>query len=162
MSTLSVFKFATPGGAKQMEQTLLAAQKQQLITIQDAAIVTWPKGKDKPKTQQLANMAGVGALDGAFWGMLFGMLFFVPFLGLAIGAAFGALGGKMADYGIDDDFINKTKAAVVEGTSALFLLTQNAVQDKVFATLKDFDAEVISSNLSAEQEAALQAAFKAE
>ena len=162
MDTLNVFKFNDPDGAGKLLEHVKELQKQQLITVQDAAIVTWPKGKDKPKTQQLANMAGIGALDGAFWGMLFGMLFFVPFLGLAIGAAFGALGGKMADYGIDDDFINKTKAAVTEGTSALFLMTQNAVQDKVFETLKDFDAEVISSNLTAEQEAALQAAFKAE
>jgi len=162
MATLTVFKFNDPEGAGKLLEHVKELSKQQLITLQDAAIVTWPKGKDKPKTQQLANMAGIGALDGAFWGMLFGMLFFVPFLGLAIGAAFGALGGKMADYGIDDDFINKTKAAVVEGTSALFLMTQNAVQDKVFDTLKDFDAEVISSNLTAEQEAALQAAFKAE
>jgi uncharacterized membrane protein len=36
-----------------MENTLLSLQKQQLITIQDAAIVTWPQGKQKPKTQQL-------------------------------------------------------------------------------------------------------------
>ncbi len=162
MATLTVFKFNDPAGAGKLLEHVKELSKQQLITLQDAAIVTWPMGKDKPKTQQLANMAGIGALDGAFWGMLFGMLFFVPFLGLAIGAAFGALGGKMADYGIDDEFINKTKAAVVEGTSALFLMTQNAVTDKVLDTLKAFDAEVISSNLSAEQEAALQAAFKAE
>jgi uncharacterized membrane protein len=36
------------------------------------------------------------------------------------------------------------------------------VQEKVFDSLKAFDAEVISSNLSAEQDTALQAAFKAE
>jgi len=162
MATLNVFKFNDPDGAGKLLEHVKELQKQQLITVQDAAIVTWPKGKDKPKTQQLANMAGIGALDGAFWGMLFGMLFFVPFLGLAIGAAFGALGGKMADYGIDDDFINKTKAAVTEGTSALFLMTSGAVQDKVLPTLQGMDAEVISSNLTAEQEAALQAAFKAE
>jgi uncharacterized membrane protein len=116
-------------------------------------------GKDKPKTKQLANMAGIGAMDGAFWGLLFGMLFFVPFLGMAIGAAFGALGGKMADYGIDDEFINKTKAAVTEGTSALFLMTTGAVQDKVFAALQGQEFELIASNLTQEQEEALKAAF---
>jgi uncharacterized membrane protein len=29
----------------------------------------------------------------------------------------------MADYGISDDFIKKTREQVTEGTSALFLLT---------------------------------------
>ena len=162
MATLTALKFSTPEGAGQMLSKIQSLQKMELIKLQDAAIVTWPVGKKSPKTKQLVDMAGMGAMQGAFWGMLFGLIFFVPFFGLAVGAAFGALGGKMADYGIDDDFINKTKAAVVEGTSALFLMTQNAVQDKVLDTLKAFDAEVISSNLSAEQEAALQAAFKAE
>ena len=89
MATLTVLKFQTADGADQMSNLLNGLQKQQLITIQDAAIVTWPPGKKKPKTRQLHNLAGIGALDGAFWGMLFGLLFFIPFLGLAIGAAHG-------------------------------------------------------------------------
>ena len=68
--------------------------------------------------------------------MLFGLIFFVPFFGLAVGAAFGALGAKMADYGISDDFIKKTRDQVTEGTSTLFLLTSDAVQDKVIAEFK--------------------------
>ena len=114
MATLSVLKFDTPEGAKTMEQTLLTAQKQQLITIQDAAIVTWPKGKKGPKTEQLHSLAGQGAMMGAFWGMLFGLIFFIPFFGLAIGLAMGALTGKFADYGIDDNFIKQTRDKVTK------------------------------------------------
>ena len=44
-------------------------------------------GQKKPKTRQLHNLTGAGALGGAFWGMLFGLIFFVPLLGAAIGAA---------------------------------------------------------------------------
>ena len=72
-------------------------------------------------------MAGVGALQGAFWGMLFGLIFFVPFFGLAVGAAMGAMAGKLTDYGINDDFIKQTREKVTEGTSALFLMTTQAV-----------------------------------
>jgi uncharacterized membrane protein len=162
MASLTVFKFATPEGAGQMLDKVQALQKQQLITIQDAAIVTWPKGKKQPKTKQLVSMAGMGALQGAFWGMLFGLIFFVPFFGLAIGAAMGALGGKMADYGIDDNFIKQTRAKVTEGTSALFLMTAGAVQDKVIAELKGYNFELIASNLTKEQEEQLMAAFAAE
>ena len=92
-SALVVLKFPTADGAQMMLGRLESLQKQQLITVNDGAIVTWKAGAKKPKTEQLRNMTGVGALGGAFWGMLFGLLFFVPFFGLAIGAAVGALMG---------------------------------------------------------------------
>jgi uncharacterized membrane protein len=41
--------------------------KQELIHIEDAAVVTWQQGKKKPKTRHLHYLAGMGALDGAFW-----------------------------------------------------------------------------------------------
>jgi uncharacterized membrane protein len=162
MGTLTVLKFATAEGAQQMLGTLESLQKQQLIVLQDAAIVTWPAGAKKPKTKQLHNLAGVGALDGAFWGMLFGLLFFVPFLGLAVGAAMGALAGSMADVGIDDEFIKKTRASVTEGTSALFLMTSDAVMDKVAPALKGIEFEIVSTSLSAEEEAKLRETFATE
>ena len=159
MATLTVFKFETVDGAAAMLDKVQYLQKQQLIKLQDAAIVTWKEGKKSPKTKQLVNMAGVGALDGAFWGMLFGLIFFVPFFGLAVGAAFGALGGAFRDYGIDDDFIKKTREKVTPGTSALFLMTSDAVIDKVTDELKDLDFELIASNMSREEEENLMGLF---
>jgi uncharacterized membrane protein len=159
MSTLTVFKFPTADGAKNMLDTVKQLQKEELITLLDAAIVTWPTGKKKPQTKQLNSMGGIGALQGAFWGMLFGLIFFVPFFGLAVGALMGGLAGHFTDYGISDDFIKKVRDQVTEGTSALFLMTANAVGDKVADRLKAFDFELISSNLSAEQEAKLREAF---
>ena len=161
MATLTVLKFETSDGAKQMLGKIESLQKMQLITLQDAAIVSWPDGKKAPKTKQLVSMGGLGALQGAFWGMLFGMIFFVPFFGVAVGAAMGALGGKMADYGIDDDFIKQTREQVTEGTSALFLLTSDAVQDKVAEELKGEQFELIASNLTKEQEEELMSTFSA-
>jgi uncharacterized membrane protein len=162
MTTLSVLKFPTADGAQTMESTLLALQKQHLIEVQDAAIVTWPQGKKQPKTQQLHSLAGQGALMGAFWGMLFGLIFFIPFFGLAVGAAMGALSGKFADYGIDDNFIKQTREKVTEGTSALFLLTSGAVQDKVVEAMKDETFEIIMTNLPKAKEDELRAAFSAD
>ena len=159
MATLSVLKFEEADGAGQALELVKSLQKQQLITLQDAAIVTWPEGAKKPKTKQLISLAGVGALNGAFWGMLFGLLFFVPLLGLAVGAAFGAMGGSMADVGIDDEFIKKTKEKITEGTSALFLLTSDATTDKVVEQMKQLDFEIISTSLSQEEEDQLKSAF---
>jgi uncharacterized membrane protein len=162
MATITVLKFETATGAGGALAKLQDLQKQSLITIQDAAIVTWPAGAKKPKTQQLANMTGKGALDGAFWGMLFGLIFFVPFFGLAIGAAIGALAGHFNDYGIDDKFIKDVQSKVTEGTSALFLMSSNAVMDKVMDAFKGEKIELLSTNLSKEQEAKLTEAFAAE
>jgi uncharacterized membrane protein len=89
--------------------------------------------------------------------MLFGLIFFIPFFGLAVGAAMGALSGKFADYGIDDNFIKQTREKVTEGTSALFLLTSGAVMDKVAEAVKGQKFEIISTNLSKEQEDQLRA-----
>ena len=70
-------------------------------------------------------------MGGAFWGLLFGLIFFVPLLGAAIGAASGALSGSLRDVGIDDSFINRVRDRVTPGTSALFLMSSDAVVDKV-------------------------------
>jgi uncharacterized membrane protein len=141
--------------------TLEGLQKQQLITIQDAAIVEWEQGKKKPKTRQLHSLAGFGALEGAFWGMLFGLLFFVPILGLAVGAGMGALMGSMADVGIDDKFIKEVRSKVTEGTSALFLMSSGAVVDRIKESVQGKDFELIATNLSKEEEDKLRAAFSA-
>jgi uncharacterized membrane protein len=161
MATLTALKFDTPEGADQMEALLLDLQKQQLITVHDAAIVSWPPGKKKPKTRQLHNLAGPGALMGSFWGLLFGLLFFVPLLGMAIGAGMGALAASMADVGIDDRFIKEARGKVTEGTSALFLLTSGVVEDKVTEAIKARGPkfELVSTNLSTEQEAKLREVF---
>ena len=162
MATLTVLKFPTASGADEMLSVLEGLQKQQLITIQDAAIVTWETGKKKPKTRQLQNMAGAGALMGAFWGMLFGLLFFIPILGLAVGAGMGALAGSFADVGIDDKFINQVRSQVTEGTSALFLMTSGVVQDRVAEAVKanGLTFEIIATNLPKEQEDKLRETFE--
>jgi uncharacterized membrane protein len=159
MATFTVWKFDSAGGAEQTLGTLERLQKEELIQVHDAAVVTWEEGKKKPKTRQLNNLAAAGALGGAFWGMLFGLIFFVPLLGAAIGAASGALGGSLADAGIDDDFIKRVRNEVTPGTSALFVMSSNAVVDRVKEAFAGSSPELIFTNLSEEQENALREAF---
>src|SRR5215213_5475554 len=143
MATLTVWKFDSAGGAQSALAQLERMQKEELVQVNDAAYVTWPEGKKKPKTEQLHNMTGAGALGGSFWGLLFGLLFFVPLLGMAMGAAMGALAGSMSDVGIDDDFIREVRQHVTPGTSALFVMTQNVVVDKVAHEFKDSGATLV-------------------
>ena len=160
MSTLVVLKFASPDGAQQGLELAAKLQKEQLLKIVDAATVSWPVGKKKPKTRQHTNLAAAGALDGAFWGLLFGILFFIPILGVAVGAAAGAISGHFRDYGIDDDFIEQVRAKVTEGSSGLFLLLDEVTTDKVIEGFKAGPHfELVASNLTHEQEQKLKAAF---
>ncbi|MCB0969588.1 MAG: DUF1269 domain-containing protein, partial [Ilumatobacter sp.] len=72
----------------------------------------------------------------------------------------GALSGSLADFGIDDDFIASVRDQVTPGTSALFLLSDDAVLDRVKEQLADVEAQLISTNLSVENEAALREMFE--
>jgi uncharacterized membrane protein len=80
-------------------------------------------------------------------------------LRLAVGAAAGALAGKFADYGVNDRFIKEVRDQVTEGTSALFLMTSGAVQDRVAEAFQGVSAELVQSNLTSEQEAQLMEDF---
>ena len=159
MATLSVLKFNDPSGADRVLLALQGMQERQLITLQDAAIVSWPQERKKPQTRHLSSTTGAGAAFGALWGFLFGLIFFVPLLGMALGAGIGALSGSLADVGIDEVFINNVREKVTPGTSALFALTSGATEDRVIEELKQHEFEIISTNLPAEQEQKLREAF---
>jgi uncharacterized membrane protein len=159
MTTLSVLEFNSPDGADQALRILQRLQQQQLIKLVDVAVVTWPQGAKGPKTKQMISTVRAGAFGGAFWGFLIGLIFLMPLLGLAVGAAAGAAGGALKDYGIDDNFIKQVREKVQPGTSALFLMSAHAVIDRVVAELKSLNPELITSNLSDEQEARLRELF---
>lgn len=159
MSTMTVWKFESADGAETALDTLEQLQKEELIQVLDGAVVSWPSGKSKPKTRQLHSLTAGGALGGAFWGFLFGLIFFVPLIGMAVGAGMGALVGSLTHVGIDDDFIQHVREQITPGTSALFVLSQGAVMDKVKGAFAGTHPELIQTNLSNEQEANLRQAF---
>jgi uncharacterized membrane protein len=150
MATVTVLKFADPEGAERALAQIHSLQKDHLIKVHDAAIVSWPAGKKSPKTRQLVDLVRLGAMS---------VIFMAPILGLAVGGAFGALGGSLRDYGIDDEFIARVRGTVTEGTSALFLMTSDAVMDRVTERMRDTPFEVIATNLSREQEDRLRDLF---
>jgi uncharacterized membrane protein len=162
MATLTVWQFDSPYGAQNALELVERLQKQELLQLDDAAVVTWPEDRKKPKTRQLRGLQGAGALGGSFWGLLFGLLFFVPLLGMAVGAAMGALAGSLSDVGINDQFIRDVRSKVTPGTSALFVMTSRVVEDKVLDEFRGTGAQLVSTNLSKEQEDRLREAFAEE
>ena len=161
MATMAVFTFKDMTSAAEMRDDLVKLQKLQLISLSDAAVVV-RRQDGKVKVKQAVSLVGAGALGGAFWGMLIGLLFFAPWLGLAMGALGGALGGALSDTGVDDKFIKEVGNTIEPGHSALFLLVESWTEDKVMDELAGFEAEVIQTSLSKEDEAKLAAAFGAE
>ena len=158
MANLIVFAFDNETEAERMRDTLVDMQKQEIISLQDAAVVI-RKQDGKVKVNQAQSLVGVGALGGSFWGLLIGLLFLAPWLGLAIGAATGAVAGKFTDTGVDDKFIKEVGENIEPGHSALFLLVTDATPDKVMDGLTDFNPKVYQTSLSEEDEAKLRAAF---
>jgi uncharacterized membrane protein len=138
MATVTVLKFSYPEGAADALSVVQRLQKEHLIKLIDAAEVSWPPGRRSPVTKTLVTQL----------------------LLMAIRAAFGALGDAYRDYGIDDEFIDHVRREVKEGTSALFLMTENAILDRVADAMKALKFEIFATNLSSEQEQRLRDAFR--
>jgi uncharacterized membrane protein len=160
VTELIVLAFNSEGEAKEALAVLGNLQKQELIKLSDAATVV-RKADGKVKVKQAVDLVGAGALGGAFWGMLIGLIFLVPWLGLAIGAISGAIAGRFSDIGIDDKFIKEVGVTIEPGHSALFMLVERMTDDRVLPELQKFHPTVLRTNLSAEDEEKLKAAFGA-
>jgi uncharacterized membrane protein len=52
VATLTVSRFDASRSAEAVEATLLQLQKQELIKVRDAAVVTWPQDAMKPKPRR--------------------------------------------------------------------------------------------------------------
>jgi uncharacterized membrane protein len=161
MSSLVAVVFNDETTAFEMRAALAKMQKDYLIEMEDAVVVT--KGKDgNTKLHQAVNLTAAGAVGGGFWGMLIGMLFLNPLIGAAVGAASGAIAGKLSDIGINDKMMKELAASFSPGSSALFVLVRKATADKVLDGLKPFagKGKIFQTSLSKDDEAALRKALE--
>lgn len=154
-SNLVVIGFEDETTAFEMRAELAKMQKEYLIEMEDVVVVTKDEN-DKVKLHQAVNLTASGAVGGSFWGMLIGFLFLNPLAGAAVGAGAGALSGKLADIGINDQFMKDLGATFKPGTSALFVLVRKATPDKVLEGLKKFKGTVIQTSLTKDKEEELQ------
>jgi uncharacterized membrane protein len=158
MATLVVLTFKNETGADQMRDKLAGLQKLHTISLADAAVVV-RRQDGKVKVKQAVSLVGAGAVGGAFWGMFVSLLFHAPWLGLPMGTDSGALNGALSDVGVDDKFIKEVTSTIRPGHSALFLLVNSWIEDRVMIQIRDFDAEVLQTSLSKEDQAKLKAAL---
>jgi uncharacterized membrane protein len=109
MATVTVLKFSNSATAADALHVVHSLEEQHLITLIDAALISWPAGKKSPTTNLLLT----------------------PLLAMAI----------------------------EEGTSALFLITADAVLDRLADAMKAMKFEIFATSLSKAQEQTLREAF---
>lgn len=158
MSDLLLIEFPTEEKAEGVREMLLAMQKEYLIELEDA-VVAVKEANGRVKLNQLYLPVAQGAVSGVLWGSLIGLLFMIPLAGAAIGAASGALSGKLADLGMNDEFMRQAARTLRSGNAALFLLIRKMTTDKVVAALRGAGGTVMRSSFDETKEEALQAAL---
>ena len=161
MSDLIAIAFDSKDKAQEALNRAMQMQKQHLVDLGDAVIVSKDEN-GKVHLQQLMNMTAAGAASGGLWGSLIGLLFLNPLLGLAAGAASGALMGSLTDVGINDQFMKEMGEELKPGTSALFVLVRKSTPDKVLPEVRELGGKVFTTSLSKEQEQKLREALEGE
>jgi uncharacterized membrane protein len=162
MSNLVVVVFNDEVTAFEMRTALMKMQKEYLIALEDAVVVTRDKN-GTTKLDQAVNLTAAGAIGGGFWGLLIGLIFLNPLLGAAVGAGAGALSGRFTDIGINDQTMKDIGQSMQPGSSGLFLLIRKATIDKVLDGLKEFagKGKVFKTSLNKDDEDALRRALEA-
>jgi uncharacterized membrane protein len=161
MADLIAVEFDEPADAFALRAELVKFQKDYLIEMGDAVVVTRDEN-GKIELHQAVNLVGAGAAGGAMWGALIGLIFLNPLIGAAVGAGAGALSGWMTDIGIDDKKLKEMGEGIPNGGGALFVLVRRVTGDKVMERLEAFRGKgrVLSTSLDHAQEEKLKALFE--
>jgi uncharacterized membrane protein len=98
-------------------------------------------------------------MNDAFWHLLLGHVLLLPIAAAEAGVPVAASSGSLASLGIRNDFLDTARRRLAPGTSALFVLTDDATVDRLLALLPDLEFTVTSTNLSTGQLQGLRHAF---
>jgi uncharacterized membrane protein len=162
MSTLVAISFDDASKATQMVDSLKKLQEEGLLKLEDTVtVVRDAEGKVTYHTNHPTPGAGSGALMGGLWGLLIGSIFLMPVFGVALGAATGAAAGALDKVAVDETFKNSINDQLRPNSSAIIIRVSGTKEpEQVLERVKGFGGTVLHTNLSAEDEAKLQAALK--
>ena len=159
MTAFTVWKFDSPDGADRAALTLKGTASEGLVKIVDHAVVSWPIGASRPSTNQGHEETWRGSGWGAFWGLLLGSLFFVPVIGGVAGAAIGAISKATEGTGITKEQLETIRTQVTEGTSALFLVTEQGNLDRLGERFHGMQSTLVATNLTDAERSVLLETF---
>jgi uncharacterized membrane protein len=159
MTAFTVWKFDSPDGAERAASTLKRSESEGLVKLLDHAVVSWPVGASRPSTTHGNEEKWRGTGWGAFWGLLVGALFFVPVIGGVAGAAIGAISKATEGTGITKDQLETIRTEVVEGTSALFAVTDEGDLDRLGERFRGMHSRLVATNLTDAERSVLLETF---
>ena len=147
MSGLVAIAYPDLATAERVREELIQAADEGLARLEDAVLVERTLD-GAVKLHQLRRSGPGDTMKGAAGGALIGMLFLAPLLGAAIGAAGAALGGKLADEGISDTFMEDLGGTLRPGAAALIALGSTDDREALIERVKGYGGEVLQSSLS--------------
>jgi uncharacterized membrane protein len=132
MSTMTAWRFSGTEGADDAVLRLKQLDAQELIDLQDVTVIRWPQYAGQPTAQE--HVTDEGGMASAF-------------------------AKKMRKSVIDSSMVESVKGDMTPGTSALVLLTSDAVIDTIARAFDGQHMELIRSDLSVQQQDQVRAAF---
>jgi uncharacterized membrane protein len=128
----TAWRFSGTEGAEEAIVLLKQLEDQDLIDLQDVAVVRWPRYASVPIVAEHVTESG----------------------------KFPSLTSKLKHNTIDGSMIQAVKGDVPPGGSALVLLSTDTAVDKVVMAFRGQAMELVRSDLSVQQQDALRAAFR--
>ena len=132
MSALTAWRFTGTEGADNAVLRLKQLDAQELIDLEDVAVIRWPQYAGQPAAQEHVTDEG---------------------------GKVSAMARKLRKSVIDSSMVESVKGDMTPGTSALVLLTSGAVIDTIAAAFRGQPMELIRSDLSVQQQDQVRAAF---
>jgi uncharacterized membrane protein len=131
MST-TAWRFTGTEGADEAVLRLKQLDAQELIDVQDVAVLRWPHYASQPTAQEHVTEEA---------------------------SRVSSLVSKLRHASIDGSMIETVKGDMVPGTSVLMLLSSDAAVDTVARAFEGQGMELVRSDLSVQQQDRLRAAF---
>jgi uncharacterized membrane protein len=132
MSTLTAWRFGGTEGADDAVLKLKQLDAQELIDVEDVAVIRWPQYSTAPFTQEHVTDEG---------------------------GKVSSLAKKLRKSVIDSSMVESVKGDMIPGTSAVVLLSSGAVVDTVVTAFAGQDMTLIRSDLSVQEQDQVRAAF---
>lgn len=159
MTTFTVWRFPDPCGAGRAELALKTTEIQGLVQVVEHAVISWPRSAEKPTLRHEHDSAEHEMVWRGLWGVLGGALFAIPVAGVVLGAGTGVLTNVTEGTGITEDDLERIYAAVIPGTSALFVVTGDADVDRLDERFDGRDGLLVSIRLTDAEHATLLETF---
>jgi uncharacterized membrane protein len=161
MSYISVWVYDDPYRANEARAAVLRLAGEGYLHLDETAVAI-KDADEKVRVYQDVDVTAQRRNQGHWLGIGAALLTGVQPL-ILLGTAAGAVVGKLTDHGITKDFMKEVDAALLPGTSALFVLGQregdlNILDPVIKAQMDRFGGKLLRSNLPPDVEKLLKEA----